>query len=142
MHIDFAGYSDLEKLLEIEEQTFDADSYPLSRRNFLYHIKKKHILVVRVDNRVVGYLLFFTYKKSWRIYSIAVAEGFRRKGLGRSLINRLREDAGGKAGYLLLEVKTDNTQALHLYALLGFKPLKILKAYYPDGDGIKMVLEI
>lgn len=44
MRIDFAVCSDLERLLEIEEQAFDADSYPLSRRNFLYHIGKKHIL--------------------------------------------------------------------------------------------------
>ncbi|MDD3591675.1 MAG: GNAT family N-acetyltransferase [Sulfurovum sp.] len=142
MFIDFAACSDLERLLEIEEQAFDANSYPLSKRNFLYHIGKKHILIVRIDSRVVGYLLFFTYKKSWRIYSIAVAEEFRRKGLGRSLISYLREYAAGKAGYLLLEVKADNIRALHLYALLGFSPLKILKNYYPDGDGVKMVLEV
>ena len=142
MQIDFAVCSDLEKLIKIEEQAFDAASYPLSRRNFLYHIRKKHILVVKIDSKVVGYLLFFTYKKSWRIYSIAVAEEFRRKGLGRSLINHLREYAAGKAGYLLLEVKADNIQALHLYALLGFSPLKILKNYYPDGDGVKMLLEV
>jgi ribosomal-protein-alanine N-acetyltransferase len=142
MKIDFAVDRDLEKLLEIEDQTFDENSYPLSRRNFLYHIRRRHILVVKVDSWVIGYLLFFTYKKSWRIYSIAIAEEFRRKGLGRSLINYLREYAAGKAEYLLLEVKTDNTQALNLYALLGFKSLKILKAYYPDGDGIKMLLEV
>ncbi|HEO97727.1 MAG: GNAT family N-acetyltransferase [Campylobacterales bacterium] len=142
MKIDFAVDRDLEKLLEIEDQTFDENSYPLSRRNFLYHIRRRHILVVKIDSKVVGYLLFFTYKKSWRIYSIAIAEEFRRKGLGRSLINYLREYAAGKAGYLLLEVKTDNTQALNLYSLLGFKSLKILKAYYPDGDGIKMHLEV
>lgn len=142
MQIDFAVCSDLEKLIEIEEQAFDENSFPLSKRNFLYHIRKKHILVVRIESRVAGYLLFFTYKKSWRIYSIAIAEEFRRKGLGRSLINHLREYAAGKAGYLLLEVKADNIQALHLYALLGFSPLKILKNYYPDGDGVKMLLEV
>ncbi|MBD3791207.1 MAG: GNAT family N-acetyltransferase [Campylobacterales bacterium] len=134
--------SDLGRLIKIEEQAFDAASYPLSRRNFLYHIRKKHILIVRIESRVAGYLLFFTYKKSWRIYSIAIAEEFRRKGLGRSLISHLREYAASKAGYLLLEVKADNIQALHLYTLLGFTPLKILKNYYPDGDGIKMLLEV
>ena len=142
MFIDFAMHSDLDRLLEIENQTFDKNNYPLSRRNFLYHIKKKHIVVVKIDNKIVGYLLFFTYKKSWRIYSIAIAEEFRQKGFGTFLINYLKDYADKTVGYLLLEVKTTNTQAIHFYQLLGFKTLKILKEYYPDGDGIKMILEI
>ncbi|MDM5271507.1 N-acetyltransferase [Sulfurovum sp. zt1-1] len=142
MQIDFALHSDLQKLLEIENNTFDKNSYPLSRRNFLYHIKKKQILVVKIDSKVVGYLLFFTYTKSWRIYSIAISTEFRQKGLGSALITYLKSYAAKKVKHILLEVKTTNSQALYFYQLLGFQPLKLLKDYYPDGDGIKMILEI
>ncbi len=142
MQIDFAGYFDLERLLEIENETFDKNSFPLSRRNFIYHIKKKHVLVVKIDSEIAGYLLFFTYQKNWRIYSIAISNEYRQKGLGTSLIVYLKDYAVHKAQNLLLEVKTTNTQALQFYHSLGFKEIKILKDYYPDGDGFKMILPL
>lgn len=142
MNLEIAVRSDVDMLLQIERETFDKYSFPLSRRNFLYHIDKKHIIITKVDNVIVGYLLFFTYRKSWRIYSIAITKAYRNHKLGTALVNHLIETAKDSVSAIHLEVKTTNTQAIRFYNTLEFKPCKVLKNYYPDADGIKMILKL
>lgn len=136
-----ATKEDISSLELIENSVFSKFDYPLNKRNFSYHIEKKHIFVTVNKNKVYGYILFFEYKKSIRIYSIAVANEYLGLGYGTELIRYVMEIAVNKSKKITLEVKVDNIKAITLYQKLGFVTIKLLKAYYLDGkDGFKMEL--
>ncbi len=137
------GPEHIQELCALETELFDAEDFPLSRRNFAYHIKKGNILLGAFEGEVLaGYVLLFTYAKSARLYSIGVHPRFRGRRIGIALLERTVEIARGMHKvHLSLEVRTDNTAALRLYQRSGFTPVRKLRAYYPDqADGIKMRL--
>lgn len=136
-----ATKEDLSSLESIENSVFSKFDYPLNRRNFSYHIKKEHIFVILENDNICGYILFFEYKNSIRIYSIAVSMEFSGLGYGTKLIKYVIEIATNKSKNIMLEVKVDNIKAINLYKKLGFLDIKRLQAYYSDGkDGFKMIL--
>jgi ribosomal-protein-alanine N-acetyltransferase len=59
---------------------------------------------------------------------------FRRRGIGRSLLERLFEmtAADPRRGYTL-EVRVSNTDAIRLYERLGFEARGIRRGYYTDN---------
>lgn len=139
MQISQASLTHLKALCELENAIFDAQSFPLSKRNFIYHLKKGNISVAQEQTQLVGYILIFSYKKSLRIYSLAVDKDFRGQKVGMKLMQYAKELAVKmQKERLTLEVKTSNKNAIRLYEKFGFKILKILKEYYPNEDGYKM----
>ncbi|QOG12861.1 GNAT family N-acetyltransferase [Arcobacter sp. FWKO B] len=136
-----AQKEDINKLLEIENSVFSEYDFKLTKRCFIYHQKKGHIYVVQDNDIICAYFLFLEYKKSLRLYSIAVSKEFTNKGFGSKMIEYLIKLAHEKLKNIILEVKLDNTNAINLYQKYGFMKKKILRSYYLDGkDGIKMVL--
>jgi ribosomal protein S18 acetylase RimI-like enzyme len=133
----------LDALCALEARLFDPESCPLSRKNFAYHIREENILLGAFEGEALaGYILLFIYRKSARIYSVAIDPAFQKKGIATRLIERVGEIARGmKKEHLTLEVRTDNLPARQLYTANGFYPVRKLPEYYPDGhDGIKMSL--
>ncbi|MDR3177882.1 MAG: ribosomal protein S18-alanine N-acetyltransferase [Campylobacteraceae bacterium] len=130
-----AGLKDLDDLREIESESFDSDSFAMSRRNFIYHIKKNPLFVYEKDKKICGYILFFLRKnsKKARVYSIAVSEKSRGEGIASKLLEKCFSHASQSGKNLItLEVRADNKNALKTYEKLDFIRVKTLKAYYPD----------
>ena len=72
---------------------------------------------------------------------MAVDKAFRRRGVGRQMLEelmRLGKERGSFA--YTLEVRAGNVPAIHLYESLGFKSLGIRKNFYekPTEDAIIM----
>lgn len=126
----------LNRLLEIEADSFDEESYPLSKRAFRYHLKKgDRIFVARVDQKISAYVLIFRYACSFRVYSIATSKECRGKGLAKKLLAFVLEKAKTEhKKYVSLEVAESNTKAKKIYEGFGFRKRKVLTAYYPNGD--------
>ncbi|MGB3675776.1 MAG: ribosomal protein S18-alanine N-acetyltransferase [Candidatus Nanopelagicales bacterium] len=75
------------------------------------------------------------------LQTLAVAEQARGKGVGAQLLGAvLAEAADRNADRCLLEVRADNTAALHLYTGAGFERLGTRPGYYVGG-GEALVLE-
>lgn len=138
--IRYADLSDLNSLLNIENSVFTKNDFPLSSRNFKYHIEKKQIFVIEIQNIVCAYLLFFSYKNSYRVYSLAVLKEFSNQGLGKTLLDFIINIANKESKNVSLEVKISNDKAISLYKKLGFFSTKTLKNYYNLEDGLKMIL--
>ena len=68
------------------------------------------------------------------IQTIAIADSFQGKGIGRKLLNQLvaRSRELGVT-YIFLEVRSDNTSALSMYSSFGFAEISKRAKYYPDG---------
>ena len=111
-------------------------------------------LVAEVERKLVGYIMckieygFSNFKKlgfvkKGHVVSVAVLPEYRKKGIGRALIE---EAIAGvklkKSDELYLEVRCSNTEAIRLYEKLGFVIKQRLKAYYRDGeDAYLMAIE-
>ncbi len=103
--------------------------------------------VAEVGGKVVGYVMSRvefgapyvvegSIVKKGHIVSIAVLEGYRRRGIGRRLMENalrsLKEVYECKEVYL--EVRVSNLPAIRLYEKLGFKKVRIIPMYYLDGE--------
>ncbi len=103
--------------------------------------------VAEVGDKVVGYVMSRvefgapyvvegSIVKKGHIVSIAVLEGYRRRGIGRRLMENalrsLKEVYDCKEVYL--EVRVSNMPAIRLYEKLGFKKVRIIPMYYLDGE--------
>jgi len=103
--------------------------------------------VAEVGGKVVGYVMSRvefgapyvvegSIVKKGHIVSIAVLEGYRRRGIGRQLMEKalrsLKEVYECKEVYL--EVRVSNLPAIRLYEKLGFKKVRIIPMYYLDGE--------
>jgi ribosomal-protein-alanine N-acetyltransferase len=77
------------------------------------------------ESRPVGHLI-----------SIAVAPGFRGRGVGAGLLSEtirvLRDHYRVESIYL--EVRVSNAPAIRLYEKFGFRRARIVKGYYRDGE--------
>lgn len=132
-----AKNSDISDLVRLENSSFDSDQ--LHERNFKYFIGLSHgeVLIQELDGKTVGYgiILFHRGTALARLYSLAVDQNFRGKGLGRKLLGKLEglaKDQGST--YLRLEVKSSNTKAISLYESMGYRKFAMKKDYYQDHE--------
>jgi len=126
---------DLNAIEEIERTSYPT---PWSRSMFAGELAKPSSIclgaVEAERDELVGYLIISRYVDAWHVMNIAVAPEYRRRGIGRSLMERLFEVTARDArrGYTL-EVRVSNEAAIRLYEELGFKTRGIRRGYYTDN---------
>jgi ribosomal-protein-alanine acetyltransferase len=125
----------LDALERIEQASFTTDR--ISRRSFRRFIDQ-HIgdfQVAVVAGEVVGYYIVL-YRRATqlaRLYSLAVAPAYRRRGIGSMLLAAAEHDADEcHCLFMRLEVKVDNQAALALYHAAGYYDMEIRPEYYED----------
>jgi len=103
--------------------------------------------VAELEGKIVGYIMCrieygfsnlkkFGFARKGHIVSVAVLDGHRGKGLGKSLvleaINGMIQRGCGEA---YLEVRISNISAIAMYQKLNFKMGSKTLGYYRDGEG-------
>ncbi len=69
------------------------------------------------------------------VSGIAVAEEYRRRGVGEDLMRTLEDTFLNEAfRTVTLEVRVSNSDAIRFYEKQGFRPAYTVKAYYADGE--------
>jgi [ribosomal protein S18]-alanine N-acetyltransferase len=126
--------SDLDAVEEIERASYPT---PWSRAMFAAELEKPSSLAIGAyhdEGELVGYAIVSRYVDAWHVMNIAVVPDFRRRGIGRSLLERLFEVTASdpRRGYTL-EVRVSNAEAIRLYERLGFRPRGIRRGYYTDN---------
>jgi len=95
--------------------------------------------------RIVAMLLGILQGKSEsRIIIFAVDEHYRRRGIGRRLMEEFI-DLSMRTGVsrITLEVRKSNTAAISFYEKFGFRITGVLMSYYADmEDGLRMMKEL
>ncbi|MCK9300912.1 MAG: GNAT family N-acetyltransferase [Bacteroidales bacterium] len=141
-----ATRADLKAILTIENSSFEAERFTRSQLLYLMTKARGLFLVLELEEEIAGYLSVLTHKKhhSLRIYSIAVDPARRGMKLGQALIEKAIAYAlelGLPA--LSLEVNTENSPAISLYARNGFEAVEILEDYYGKGENaLKMIKKL
>src|SRR5262249_5721338 len=121
--------------------------YPWSSRFFLQELEVEcaRSLLVEVDGTIAGYVLFWLLPDEIDIHNIAVHRDFRRRGLGRLLLQQVATRAQRRLSIrVTLEVRVSNMPARKLYESLGFVSTGLRKGYYSDNgeDALAMALNL
>ena len=126
---------DLEEVLAIEEECF---SVPWSKASFLYELlenERAFYYVARANRKVLGYVGMWMILDEGHITNLAVAPAYRRRGIGRALLQYLVEASKMlRIRYLTLEVRRSNLSAQLLYEELGFVRTGVRPRYYQDNQ--------
>ncbi|MEM2635220.1 MAG: ribosomal protein S18-alanine N-acetyltransferase [Nitrososphaerales archaeon] len=126
-------WEDLNRILEIERTSFNQ---PYDRNVFIYYLmnESERFLVAEVNNFVVGYIISSILNNVGLIISLAVDNKWRRKGIGKKLLEVAFQQLSNKVKRVELQVRVSNESALRFYLNFGFKIEKRIKEYYPDGE--------
>ena len=127
---------DLDALLALEHASFTTDH--LSRRQYQQHLNSRTADVfaaVDVDGLLGKAVVFYRAGSDIaRLYSIAVAERARGRGVAKALLAAVDATARQRrCTRLRLEVRKDNASAIALYERLGFHRFGEKPGFYEDG---------
>jgi ribosomal-protein-alanine N-acetyltransferase len=133
---------DLASIERIEQRSYPT---PWSRSMFAGELAKPSSICLGAfdsqDGGLVGYLIISRYVDAWHVMNVAVAPDYRRRGIARTMLERLFElTAGdGRRGYTL-EVRVSNEDAIRLYERAGFRARGIRRGYYTDNREDAMIM--
>jgi [ribosomal protein S18]-alanine N-acetyltransferase len=137
-----ATRADLDRIEQLEIECFGADRF--SRAEIVYLLTKAKASPLMLDYAgAAAGAAFMLWRKGsgvGRLFSIAVDQSIRGKGLGAFLLTAC-EDLARKRGChtVALEVRADNKPAIGLYQRFGYVITGDLPGYYADGsNGLAM----
>lgn len=135
------SYEHLDGAFETEQACLAEGWSKDSIKNFIG--KEDALYLVALENGCVcGIAGMYIVDGEGQIMNIAVREAFRRRGIGRLLLNSLIFE-GKKRGacFFTLEVSSENQAAIRLYEGFGFKEVGRRKNYYKKSDAVLMTLD-
>jgi len=136
--------ADIADVMAIERSAY---AYPWSERFFRQEMQVEcaRSFLAEIDGRIAGYILFWLMPDEVDIHNVAVHRDFRRRGLGRRLLERVVLEARGRgSSRITLEVRKSNLPAQKLYESMGFAVIGLRKGYYSDDgeDAFLMTLRL
>ena len=140
---------DIRRCVEIERILFAGDG-PWSARAFHAELDAGgyYLAAFTDDGVLAGYagLAFMGSPGDWEtsVHTIGVHPDYQGQGIGGALLRALLRRADEIGAPVLLEVRTDNTNAIALYERYGFANLGVRRGYYePSGaDAYTMRREV
>ena len=133
-----ATLSDVRRLAEIERACFE-EGYPEALLAFFITHERYVSLVAEVGGVVIGLavgeLEEHEHKKVGHVWTIEVLPAYQNKGIGTRLLKALEEELAARGvTEFRLEVRVNNSPALHLYEKLGYERIGLLRDYYGPGE--------
>ena len=126
---DIPEVSQMERLSFPTPWSSNIFSVELEKENFAFYY------LLEYQNHLVAYGGYWKIKNEAHLVTLAVHPSFRRKGLGRRLLEHLIEKMQ-KQGLdtITLEVRSSNLTARKFYEKFGFKKIALRSKYYADTD--------
>ena len=124
----------LNKIYNLELESYD---YPWTKEILRDCILYKYdSFAVFFNENLVGYVIAkITYPET-HVLNLTVKKNFRKKGIGKSLIELIISEARLRSSEnILLEVRVSNFEAQSLYEKLNFQIIGTRKNYYESENG-------
>jgi len=136
--------ADLDKVVAIEKASMPS---PWSKELFEEELKRSqaNYFVIEEDGALAGYVGYWEAPQEAHIITVAMAPAFRKRGLGKRMMDHFLAYAAQKGARLAtLEVRESNLAGRRLYEKCDFRMVAIRKKYYSDNqeDAVVMIREI
>lgn len=126
---------DIDEVLDIESVSFPV---PWCRAHFVAELESTYsfsMVATDFSGKIIGYICPMIVLDEGHILNVAVHPGFRGKGLGKFLVQKVIDDCRSNgAEYVFLEVRVSNSVAVNLYRHIGFVITGRRKRYYENGE--------
>lgn len=106
---------------------------------------KNYKYVIALENGTLAGVggVICSSEDSAEIFTVAVSEEHRKKGIGKKIVSALIGFCVSKnAESVFLEVEDENDSAIMLYTRMGFKKLGVRKGFYHGKDALIMGLTL
>ena len=142
--VSLMDHSDLKEAYEMEKQT---NPSPWSKENFFSSYEVGHkSLVCRIDNIIIGFIIFSVIRKEIHLLNIAVHFEHQKKGVGSLLMDSMLKQASVMGvSKVYLEVRSKNEKAILFYKKYNFIQDAVRVNYYTgenSDDAVLMSLAI
>ncbi|WP_216908044.1 GNAT family N-acetyltransferase [Nocardia noduli] len=131
-----ARLEDLETIAAVERELFGDSAYPYMLLRQLFDLHGAHWVVAEVEDTIRGHALvgLGTKRCAW-VMSLGVTEQYRRRGLGRSLLEHAVEHCRSeRADRVRLTVRPSNRGAAALFELAGFVRIAKDDSYFGSNE--------
>lgn len=137
-------YEDILALTRLEEECFGGERWSFGMLASAFGSESFSGLLWQEDGDIAGYAGVTCAGDQADIETLAVAENYRRGGIGGNLVDAVLQTAEQKGvKQVFLEVRVSNSPAISLYIKKGFNGLYARTRYYPDGeDCLVMIKEL
>jgi ribosomal protein S18 acetylase RimI-like enzyme len=136
--------ADLAAIARIEATAFEP-----SRRSSARSLERalastfQRVLVAELDGALAGYLIYWPYRHTWRIYNLATDAAFRNRGVAGALLAAAVDRARAAGARRVVLESRESAALLDYYAARGFRAEKCLPDYYAKGEAaVRMALEL
>jgi ribosomal-protein-alanine N-acetyltransferase len=125
---------DMSEVLQIETSVFDC---PWVEEDFLRCLRQRNCIgtVAEHGERVVGFMVYELHNAKLHVLNFAVHPEFRRQGVGRQLVAKLRTKLSAqRRTRITLEVRETNLVAQMFFRSQDFAATGVLRNHYDDTD--------
>ncbi|MCA9041448.1 MAG: ribosomal protein S18-alanine N-acetyltransferase [Planctomycetaceae bacterium] len=122
------------EVLDIERSSFE---HSWTEEDFLSSLRQRHCIgmVVELNEEIIGFMIYELHKISLRVLNFAVAEQYRRNGIGVQMIQKLVDKLSQqRRSEIELTVRETNLSAQLFFQSQGFKAVQVLRSHYHDTD--------
>ncbi len=86
------------------------------------------------DYQIYGFVIYELHNDELRILNIAVDKEYRRQGVGRAIIEKMKKRLTQKRKRISLIVSERNLGAHLFFKSMGFRAIDIIDDYYDDNN--------
>ncbi len=133
VHIRWMIRRDMPEVLAIEAESFE---FPWLDDDFIHSLRQRNCIgmVAEYEDRVVGFMIYELHKARIHVLNLAVADDFRRCGVGSQMIAKLTAKLSSQhRSRIILEVRETNLPAQLFFRENGFRAVSVLHGYYADS---------
>ena len=125
---------DLVPAFSIEKNAYGKEAWTMAQLKEEFAGKDRMYVVGEFGGELIAYAGVVNLAGTADVLTITVADGHRRKGIGRELLRRLIDwSRTQKCEAIMLEVRVGNEEAIPLYESFGFIEISRRKDYYGPG---------
>lgn len=135
-HIRWMIRRDMAVVMDIERRNFGDHAW--GEDDFVRTLRQRHNIgmVATHDENVVGYMIYELRKTQLNVLNFAVHPGLHRRGIGRSMVEKLRSKLSmERRTKITLLVSEYNTDAQLFFRDLGFYSVGSVSGAYEDPKG-------
>ena len=132
IHIRWMIRRDMAEVIAIETESFE---FPWSEDDFVRCLRQRNCIgmVAEMDDQVVGFMIYELHKNRLHILNFAVADRYRRLGIGTQMVSKLAGKLSDqRRNRILLEIRETNLPAQLFFRHSGFRAVSVLKEFYED----------